>query len=68
MHDSPVRYSPDIEVMQADEALVIEQLNATFDTIFERTAADYGHAVRSVHAKAARHPERHHDNRGGSFA
>ncbi|KQT41970.1 catalase [Aureimonas sp. Leaf454] len=48
----PVRYSPDIETIADDETETISQLNATFDTILETTSKDYGHAVRSVHAKA----------------
>ncbi len=35
-----------------DEAETIRQLNDAFDVILERTAEDYGRAVRSVHAKA----------------
>lgn len=49
---APVRYTPDVEELRPDEAETIAELNATFDTILERTAADYAHAVRSVHAKA----------------
>jgi len=52
MTASPIRYSPDVEHEQADEADVVRQLNEAFDVILERTAEDYGHAVRSVHAKA----------------
>lgn len=52
MTGSPVRYSPDVEQRQPDEADTIQQLNEAFDVILERTAEDYGHAVRSVHAKA----------------
>ncbi len=48
----PVRYRPDIEQVQADEPETVERLNAAFDVILERTSEDYGHAVRSVHAKA----------------
>ncbi len=48
----PVRYSPEVETVGADEEATIAQLNATFDVILERTAEDYGRAVRSVHAKA----------------
>jgi len=49
---SPVRFSPDLEKVQPDEGEVIQKLNKDFDTILEITAKDYGHAVRSVHAKA----------------
>ena len=52
MPDSPVRYSADVEDVKPDEGQTIEGLCRTFDTILERTAEDYGHAVRSVHAKA----------------
>lgn len=47
-----IRYTPDIEDVQPDERETIAQLNDTFDVILERTAEDYGHAVRSVHAKS----------------
>ena len=52
MTNAPVRYSPTVELVKPDEAQTIEQLCETFDTILKTTAADYGHAVRSVHAKA----------------
>jgi hypothetical protein len=45
-------YRDELEQIDADEAQVEEKLNQTFDVILERTAEDYGHAVRSVHAKA----------------
>ncbi|SFB59420.1 hypothetical protein SAMN03159496_05524 [Rhizobium sp. NFR07] len=48
----PVRYSPELEIFQPDEHETNAGLNDTFDTILETTAEDYGHAVRSVHAKA----------------
>lgn len=48
----PVPYRDDLEHVEADEAQVEQKLNETFDVILERTAQDYGHAVRSVHAKA----------------
>jgi len=47
-----IRYSPDVETLQPDERETIQGLMDSFDTILERTAEDYGHAVRSVHAKA----------------
>jgi len=47
----PVRYSTDLEEVQPDEAEVVEKLNRDFDKIMRTTAEDYGHAVRSVHAK-----------------
>lgn len=49
---APVRYSPDVEQIADDERDTVDQLNNSFDTILETTAEDYGHAVRSVHAKA----------------
>lgn len=52
MTNSPVRYVPEVEQVQPGEAETIQQLNEAFDVILERTAEDYGHAVRSVHAKA----------------
>jgi hypothetical protein len=52
MTDAPIRYRPDVEDVQPDEGETIAELCTTFDTILERTAEDYGHAVRSVHAKA----------------
>jgi len=52
MPNAPVRYHEDIEDIRPDEQAVIGEINATFDTILERTAQDYGHAVRAVHAKA----------------
>jgi hypothetical protein len=52
MTQTPVRYSPDVEDVKPDEAETITKLNQTFDKILEKTAEDYGHAVRSVHAKA----------------
>jgi len=52
MTPPPIRYTADVEDIQPDEAGTIQGLNETFDTILETTAKDYGHAVRSVHAKA----------------
>ena len=49
---SPVRFHPDVEERQPNEAETVEGLNRAFDTILETTAKDYGHSVRSVHAKA----------------
>ncbi|MBD8689458.1 MULTISPECIES: catalase family protein [unclassified Rhizobium] len=49
---APIRYSPDLETIQPDEQETIQGLNDTFDKILDTTANDYGHAVRSVHAKA----------------
>ena len=52
MTPAPVRYRPDVEQVQAGEPETVQKLNAAFDTILERTSEDYGHAVRSVHAKS----------------
>lgn len=52
MLTAPIRFSPDVEQRQPDEAETIQQLNEAFDVILEKTAEDYGRAVRSVHAKA----------------
>ncbi len=49
---APVRFTESLETRQENEGETIEQLNATFDKILGTTAQDYGHAVRSVHAKA----------------
>ncbi|MBN8809248.1 MAG: catalase family protein [Sphingomonas sp.] len=49
---APVRFTPHVEQVQPDEAETIRELNETFDVILKKTAEDYGHAVRSVHAKA----------------
>jgi hypothetical protein len=48
----PVPYRDDVERIAPDEGETIRQLNDTFRRILETTSADYGHAVRSVHAKA----------------
>ena len=48
----PIPYAPAVEEIQPDEGETIRGLNQAFDTILEITAKDYGHAVRSVHAKA----------------
>ncbi|TPG54352.1 catalase family protein [Sphingomonas glacialis] len=52
MLQSPIRFRPDVEQPQPDERATITDLTKTFDTILERTAEEYGHAVRSVHAKS----------------
>ncbi|TWF43985.1 catalase family protein [Neorhizobium alkalisoli] len=48
----PVLYTPQVESFENDEQETICELNETFDIILNKTAKDYGHAVRSVHAKA----------------
>ncbi len=52
MTSSPIRYRADVEVVQPNESDVIRDLNSSFDVILERTAEDYDHGVRSVHAKS----------------
>ncbi|MCU6454524.1 catalase family protein [Sphingomonas sp. A2-49] len=52
MTQAPLRYRADLEDVQPDEQETIRDLCSAFDVILERTAEDYGHAVRSVHAKA----------------
>lgn len=47
-----VRFSPDVEEIKPNEQETISGLIDQFDIILEKTANDYGHAVRSVHAKA----------------
>lgn len=49
---SPVRYSPDLEDIKSSEHETVSGLIDQFDIILEKTAEDYGHSVRSVHAKA----------------
>ena len=48
----PVPYSPDVEVLQPDEDLVVQHLSETFSSIINKTHVDLGHASRSVHAKS----------------
>lgn len=48
----PIAYSTDIEQIAEDEHETIDGLNAALHDILETTSADYGHAVRSVHAKS----------------
>jgi hypothetical protein len=49
---TPVRYSPDLEKPLPDEEQVHRELIDTMRQITETTSKDYGHAVRSVHAKS----------------
>jgi hypothetical protein len=48
---SPVRFATSVEQIQSDETQTVEDLKATFGTILDTTAKEYGHAVRGVHAK-----------------
>lgn len=47
----PVRFSPEVEKVAADEAETIRGLEEQFRTILDTTSADYDHGVRAVHAK-----------------
>lgn len=47
----PLPYSQDVETIDEGEAQTVSQLNQSFDHILETTYADYGEAVRAVHAK-----------------
>jgi hypothetical protein len=49
--ESPVRFSPSVERPDGDEAKTTQALIATLRHINEKTFADGGHAIRSVHAK-----------------
>jgi hypothetical protein len=48
----PVRYTPSVETIAPDEAETVRGLEEQFKIILDTTSQDYGHAVRSVHAKA----------------
>ena len=48
----PVRYDPALERPEPDEADTAEAIVETMRSISETTFRDYGHAVRSVHAKS----------------
>ncbi|MBV9842126.1 MAG: catalase family protein [Sphingomonadaceae bacterium] len=48
---APVPYSPGVETIEPDEAETQEGINAVLRAILDVTSKDYGHAVRSVHAK-----------------
>jgi hypothetical protein len=48
----PVRYSAEVERPEEGEADTSRQLNEALHSILETTSKDYGHAVRSVHAKS----------------
>jgi hypothetical protein len=49
--ETAVRFSPSVEWPDADEAKTTQALVATLRYINEKTFADGGHAIRSVHAK-----------------
>ncbi len=48
----PVRFDPSVETIASDEQETLQGLKDSFQDILETTSQDYGHAVRSVHAKA----------------
>lgn len=48
---NPVIYTPSVERVSSDEGEAVADLKASFRTILDTTAQDYGHAVRGVHAK-----------------
>jgi len=48
---APVPFTPNVEVRAEDEAETIQGLNEQIRLIQEKTAKDYGTAVRGVHAK-----------------
>jgi hypothetical protein len=45
------RYEPSVETVEPDEAETIRDLEEQFKIILDTTSKDYGHGVRSVHAK-----------------
>lgn len=49
---APLRYRPDVEHYEADEAATADALVETLLSISETTYKDSGHAIRSVHAKS----------------
>lgn len=49
---SPIRFDPSVEQIQPDEQQTTAEIDATLAKIREKTYADGGHALRSVHAKS----------------
>ena len=49
---APLRFEPSFEQIPADEVETTRELVETMRSIAEKTSKDYGHAVRSVHAKS----------------
>ena len=49
---TPIPYRADIEQPEQDEAETSRGIDDTLRSILETTSGDYGHAVRSVHAKS----------------
>lgn len=55
MNDSlkpPVSFDPSVETVPDDEQQTLDELNVTLGKIREKTLADTGHPMRSVHAKS----------------
>ena len=50
--NQPVRYEPSMEHPESDESETAQGIIETMRSISETTFKDYGHAVRSVHAKS----------------
>lgn len=49
---APILFSPTFEKIEPDEVKTIQELVETLQSISDTTSKDYGHAVRSVHAKS----------------
>ena len=52
MPAEPVRYRPDVETLEPDEAATGEEITKTLLDISRLTYRDGGKALRSVHAKS----------------
>lgn len=48
---TPIHYTPSVEKVEPDETETIRGLEEQFKLILDTTSKDYGHGVRSVHAK-----------------
>lgn len=48
----PILYAPEVEVPEPNEAETSMGIDHALHSILETTSEDYGHAVRSVHAKS----------------
>jgi len=48
----PLSYDPAVEHAESDEAHAVASINTSMRGILETTWQDYGHSVRSVHAKS----------------
>ena len=48
---TPIRFTHDVEVRPSDEAQSIQGLGEQVKAIQDKTLADYGSAVRGIHAK-----------------